>query len=130
MKKALMILIPCVAVLLAVGITLLVLWNTQWKKDPEPPVEKTDTSAFTEDFFGTWETATGKKAHTLTILKSGYAVYKCESTVSTLRYSSKEANTITMWIEGYTYEFTLDGNTLVRARKGKTDGYTYKKTAE
>jgi hypothetical protein len=74
MKKALMILIPCVTVLLAVGITLLVLWNTQWKKDPEPPVEKTDTSAFTEDFFGTWETATGKKAHTLTILKSGYAL--------------------------------------------------------
>ena len=124
-----MILIPCVAVVLAVGITLLVLWNTQWKKDPEPPVVDTDTSAFSEDFFGTWQTETGKKAHTLTILKHGYAVYKQGSTVSTLRYSSETADTITVWIEGYTYEFTLDDGTLIRSRKGKKDGYTYKKTA-
>ena len=123
------IILPCAIVLIIAGI-LVYMWQTKWKKDPKPPVVETNTSAFTEDFYGTWHVAHGKADHSISLLPNGYGIYKSGSKVDTVRYSSDEANKITVWIDGYTYDFELDGDTLVRYRKGKADGYTYHKHEE
>lgn len=133
MKKKL-ILIGLIAALLIAGILLAIfLWPREEKpepQDPKPPVVETDTSAFSGDFFGTWELADQKETHSLSLLPNGYGIYKNGSKVDTVRYSSDANNCITAWIDGYVYEFKLEGDTLVRYRKGVADGFIYRKGAQ